>query len=91
MGRGSSADITSKLTVVDLEQYLSENYEGEEGHLDTEVKIMQKAIDFSSVKARDCMVPRNELIACEVETSLENLKKSSFLLVYPKSLFLKRG
>ena len=91
MGRGSSADITSKLTVVDLEQYLSENYEGEEGHLDTEVKIMQKAIDFSRVKARDCMVPRNELIACEVETSLENLKKIFVSTGISKVIVFKEG
>lgn len=91
VGRGSSADITAKLTVVDLEQYLSENYDGEEGHLDTEVKIMQKAIDFSNVKARDCMVPRNELIACEINTSLEDLKKIFVSTGISKVIVFKDG
>lgn len=76
MGNRSN-DLSQKLTVVDLEQYLTENYDSETagGKLDTEVKILQKAIDFSEVKARDCMVPRNELIACDINTSLQELKR----------------
>jgi len=42
--------------------------------LDTEIKIFKNALDFSSIKARECMVPRNEIVAVDVESSTEELK-----------------
>ena len=42
--------------------------------LDTEVKIFQNALDFSTVKIRDCIVPRTEVVAVALDTSLEELK-----------------
>lgn len=92
-GKGASADLTPKLTISDLERYLDDS-RGEstaEGSLDTEVKIMQKAIDFSDVKARDCMVPRNELIACEFETSFDELKDKFVSTGLSKIVVYKEG
>lgn len=93
-GRPGSGTLAPKLTIIDLDHYLSSNIsaEGTSGELDTEVKIMQKAIDFSDIRARDCMVPRNEVVACELSTSLETLKKIfvktglSKLVVYQESI-----
>lgn len=45
------------------------------------VKLFQKALFFSEVKVRDCMVPRTEIAAVEENTSIENLK----------SLFIETG
>lgn len=42
--------------------------------LDTEVKIFQNALDFSNIKIRDCVVPRTEIVAVDISTSLEDLK-----------------
>lgn len=69
--------LAPKLTVIDLDHYLSSNLssEGALGELETEVKIMQKAIDFSDLKARDCMIPRNEVVACSINTDLQTLRK----------------
>ena len=50
-----------------------ENAEDEE-ELDTEVKIFQNALDFSSIKVRDCIVPRPEVVAVDVSTPLADLK-----------------
>ena len=50
-----------------------DNAESEET-LDTEVKIFQNALDFSAVKIRDCIVPRTEVVAVALDTSLEELK-----------------
>ena len=50
-----------------------DNAESEET-LDTEVKIFQNALDFSTVKIRDCIVPRTEVVAVALDTSLEELK-----------------
>lgn len=42
--------------------------------LDTEVKIFQNALDFSSIKTRDCIVPRTEVVAVDLDNSLDELK-----------------
>lgn len=63
---------------VDLDHYLAENMpvEKEANDLSTEVKIIQNALDFSNIQVRDCMIPRNEMIACERQTDIEVLKKT---------------
>jgi len=61
---------------VDLDYFVQtsiDNAEDEE-ELDTEVKIFQNALDFSSIKIRDCIVPRTEVVAVDLTTSLEELK-----------------
>ncbi|HUI33868.1 MAG: hemolysin family protein [Dysgonamonadaceae bacterium] len=42
--------------------------------VDSEVKIFRNALDFSSIKLRDCMVPRTDIIATSKETPIEELK-----------------
>ena len=43
--------------------------------MDSEVKIFRNAMDFSSMKLRDCMVPRADIIAVNIETDIETLKE----------------
>ena len=63
-----------KLTTVDLDNYLNMSQSGEgSSDLDTEVKIIQNAIDFSTTQVRDCMIPRNEIVSCEIGTDAETL------------------
>lgn len=47
----------------------------EEGELDNEIQILQNAIGFSDLKARECMIPRTDIIAMDVEKSIEVLRQ----------------
>ena len=61
---------------VDLEEYLKlHTNEAEYKNLDVEVQILQNALDFSSVKVRECMLPRTEIVAIEVSKPIEDLLK----------------
>ena len=57
-----------------LVQSSSDNAEDEE-ELDAEVKIFQNALDFSSIKIRDCIVPRTEIVAVEMNANLKDVKR----------------
>ena len=58
---------------VDLEDYLKSSIKSEQE--DVEVQMLQNALDFSNVKVRECMVPRTEIIAVELNQSIEELAK----------------
>ena len=51
--------------------------------------IFQNALNFSDVIARDCMVPRNEILAFELEDNIENLKNKFIETGYSKILIYK--
>jgi len=62
---------------VDLDHFVGQSQpvfdsEDETNH---EIRIFQNALDFSNVKLRDCMVPRPEIVALEVNSSIEELKQ----------------
>jgi len=63
-------------TKVDLDYFLqsSINNAFDENDLDAEVKIFQNALDFSTIKIRDCIVPRTEIVAVDLTSSIEELK-----------------
>jgi len=62
---------------VDLDFYIkdltSKNSQVEE--MDAEIRIFQNALDFKDVKVRECMVPRKEIIAIDVDESVATLHK----------------
>ena len=63
----------SKTELNNLIQSSIENAD-EEQDIDNDVRIFQNALDFSSIKVRDCFVPRTEIDAVEINTPLEELK-----------------
>jgi CBS domain containing-hemolysin-like protein len=62
-------------TKVDLDYYVRDINERmkDEAELDNEIQILQNALDFSGVKARDCMVPRTDIIGLEIEQDIQVL------------------
>ena len=63
----------SKTELNNLIQTSIENAD-EEQEINNDVLIFQNALDFSNIKVRDCLVPRTEIEAVEVNTPLEELK-----------------
>ena len=63
-------------TKVDLDYFIQSSIENtrNEADINEEVKIFQNALDFSNIKVRDCIVPRTEIEAVDITTSLEALK-----------------
>ena len=61
----------------DLDLYISELKKDLDGgeEMDHDVKIFHNALSFSEVISRDCMVPRNEIVALEIDDNMEELKQ----------------
>lgn len=62
---------------MELGNYISEQMETAEikDNIDSEVQIFQNALDFSEIKSREVMIPRTEIIAVDIHTSLKDLSK----------------
>jgi CBS domain containing-hemolysin-like protein len=62
---------------IDLEHFVMDIQERqEEGEdIEHEIQIFKNALDFSEVKARECMIHRTEIVAMNVEESIENLRE----------------
>lgn len=81
-------------TRVDLDHYVSDIKErvSAKSELDNEIQILQNALEFSKIKARDCLVPRNEIEAVEIDEDINELHKRfvetgySKIVVYRESI-----
>ena len=64
----------------------------EEQDVENEIKILQNALDFSTVKLRDCMIPRTDIVAVEENDSIAELKQKfidsgvSKIIVYSEDI-----
>lgn len=70
VGVKTEAKQSKGLTIGELDAYLQESIdrnEDENNQIENEVKIFQNALDFSSTHLRDCMVPRNEIVAVPID------------------------
>jgi CBS domain containing-hemolysin-like protein len=61
---------------VDLENYVDELSAQltDEEELGNDMLLLRNALDFSKVKARDCMIPRPEIIAVDIQDPIEEAK-----------------
>jgi CBS domain containing-hemolysin-like protein len=79
---------------IDLDDYIKQFTVGSNNNesLDHEIKIFQNALDFGHVKARECMIPRPELIAMEITDSIQDVQEKfiathlSKLLIYQENI-----
>jgi putative hemolysin len=79
---------------IDLDNYVKQ-FTASNTHrndFDHEIKIFQNALEFGSVKARECMIPRPELIAMEVNEPIADLQQKfaethlSKILIYEETI-----
>lgn len=81
-------------TKVDLEHFVMDIQERQESgeDIDHEIQIFKNALDFTDVKARECMIHRTEIIAMNIEDSIEELSQKfietelSKILIYRDSI-----
>ncbi|NNC82799.1 MAG: HlyC/CorC family transporter [Flavobacteriales bacterium] len=60
---------------VDLHNFLLEKTSAmdDDEEVETEIQIFQNALEFSKIKARECMIPRNEIRAVDIDSPLNEL------------------
>ena len=67
------------ISLGDLNEYLEQTIDettDEKKEVENEVKIFHNALDFSTIHLRDCMTPRNEIVAVDIDnTTREELSR----------------
>lgn len=78
---------------VDLDHLITKHQEKatESLPLPEEVKFFKNALDFSTIKVRECSVPRTDLEAVEIDDSLENLRDLFIETGFSKILVYKEN
>jgi len=89
----NSDELQTVFSKEELGNYISEQLDtGKDDEIDSEIQIFQNALEFQSVKAREVMVPRTEIVAVEIYEKVSKLKEVfietglSKILVYKTSL-----
>jgi putative hemolysin len=64
-----------QFTAIDFDEYIRDFYTPAAAQVDeaTEMQMIQNVRDFHSTKVRECMVPRNEIIAVDDSIKIEEL------------------
>jgi CBS domain containing-hemolysin-like protein len=77
----------------ELGHYISKQLENisEKDDVDSEIQIFQNALEFDSVKAREAMIPRTEIVAVDINESIPNLRNLFVKTGYSKILVYKNS
>ena len=78
---------------VDLLNLITENKQNstDNEEVENEIKIFQNALDFSSIKLRECMVPRIEINGLEINEELSILQQRFIETGHSKILIFKEN
>lgn len=93
-GVRASTPRSALLTVGELDDYLQtiEDKDGKSGgEMAQEMKIFRNALDFSNTLLRDCMVPRNEIVAVDIESTDRDRLRRRFTATGLSKIIVYRG
>lgn len=79
---------------IELDHFVKEQHEHshkEEAEIDNEVKLFRNALDFSKVKLREIMIPRTEIEALDINSSVDDLVKKLIETGYSRILFYQES
>lgn len=94
----SIENVTEKIVFsrIDLDHFVKEqennNPSQTKEEIDSEVKLFRNALDFSKVKLREVMVPRTEMVAIDLKSTIEELHQKfietgySRILIYSENI-----
>ncbi len=79
---------------IDLNEYVQELHKEkqEDEPFVQEIQMMQNAIEFKNIKLRDCMVPRTDIVASDMDEDMQNLRNlftetgHSKIMIYEDSI-----
>ena len=75
---------------IDLDDYLETVTNDSEINL-PEVKMLRNVLDLSSVRIRECMVPRTDMVAIDINSSIESLTHLFITTKFSKILIYKNN
>jgi len=80
-----------QFSALDLDEYIRDYYHPETDHQegDQEIQMIQNVMDFHVTKVRECMVPRNEILAIEDNESIAGLNEMFISSGHSKILVFK--
>lgn len=79
--------------LTDLNNYIKNTLvSDEDSNVEVDAKIFNNALEFKTIRIRECMIPRTEIIAVDMEDDIEELKSAfiesghSKIIVYKESI-----
>ena len=85
--------VPSFFSKVELGNYINEQMSTVQEHqeVDSEIQIFQNALEFSGVKAREIMTPRTDLVAIEINDSIDDLREKFIQTGYSKIIIFQNS
>ncbi len=73
-------DVSSQkytFSAIDLDEYVQElqQEKPDDQTFVQEIQMMQNAIEFKNIKLRDCMIPRTEIVAADIDEEIATLRR----------------
>lgn len=80
--------------VTDLNSFIKNSLHnsGQDVKVDLDAKIFDNAVEFKTIRVRECMVPRTDIVAVDIEDTIDELKQvfaesgHSKIIVYKESI-----
>ncbi|MCP4521479.1 MAG: HlyC/CorC family transporter [Cytophagales bacterium] len=91
--KGAYSDEKPVYGLTDMNNFLQEMVKSDKAsNAEIDTKIFTNALEFKTVKVRDCMIPRTEIVAIDITSSISDLKSAfvntghSKVLVYSENI-----